>query len=217
MIEAADLGDDVTTAQEYVAESCRSIMLGDVQWQAEALHLGFRLGVDHGWWARCAMSARDLQSVVCGTPDTTADFDFRMVFRVVEDPELQQCAPLRDALWHTIDSLDKAEKRKLLRFVTGVDRLPSAGTEMIKIEMPFTAFSADEHEKTLLMMPHAHTCDNILELPNYWQSLKAVRAKSATKPPTEEELIPELRHIIKTKVQCAFNLSDGFGLDTAFE
>ena len=135
------------------------------------------------------------------------------VFRVVEDPELQQCHPLREALWATIDALDKEQKRKLLHFITGVDRLPSAGTEMIKIEMPFMAYSSEEHEKTLLMMPQAHTCDNILELPNYWQSLKALRKSSGA---DEAALVAELRAIINDKVKTAYSLSDGFGLDTAF-
>jgi hypothetical protein len=218
MIEDGDFVR-VKTADEYVKASARQVMVDIVQWQAEAMHAGFHLGVDSTWWPRCSMTAGDLQSLVCGTPDTTSDFNFREVFRVVEDPELQQCDPLRNALWATIDKLDRFQKRKLLRFITGVDRLPSAGTEMIKIEMPFMAYSSDEHAKTLMMMPQAHTCDNILELPNYWLSLRAVRNGDASKDKTysDEELLPELRDIILDKVRKAFNYADGFGLDTAFD
>ncbi len=243
MIEEADLGDNVKTAEQYVAASCRDLMLESVRWQADAMQRGFQLGApagaggnngggkgkpgsnspnsrdksgasnDGSWARRFALTPRDLQIIVCGVPDTTADFDFRKVFRVVEDPELQQCHPLREALWATIDGLDRVQKRKLLRFITGVDRLPSAGTEMMKIEMPFMAYSLDEHAKTLMMMPQAHTCDNILELPNYFQSLKAVRRVEDDADPA---LAAELRKLIREKVETAFSLSDGFGLDMAF-
>eukprot|EP00750_Incisomonas_marina_P005033 INCI13584.1.p1 GENE.INCI13584.1~~INCI13584.1.p1 ORF type:complete len:817 (-),score=177.06 INCI13584.1:28-2478(-) len=223
LIEEADWeGEVITTAEQYVTRSCRELMLDQVGWQAAALHRGFQLGVRSEWWQQCPLSPRQLQMVVCGATDTTSDFDFRKVFRVVEDPELQQCHPLREALWHTIDSLDRVQKRKLLRFITGVDRLPSAGTEMIKIEMPFMAYSQEEHEKTLLMMPQAHTCDNILELPNYWQSLKAVRRGQAGADDSSDDaaanadLVKELRDIIRQKVETAFSLSEGFGLDSAF-
>lgn len=227
LIEEADWeGEVVTTAEQYVARSCRDLMLDQVGWQAAALHRGFQLGVRSEWWQQCRFSPRQLQMVVCGATDTTSDFDFRKVFRVVEDPELQQCHPLREALWGTIDSLDRVQKRKLLRFITGVDRLPSAGTEMIKIEMPFMAYSQEEHEKTLLMMPQAHTCDNILELPNYWQSLKAVRRRGQADgaddssddaaAAADADLVKELRAIILQKVETAFSLSEGFGLDSAF-
>jgi hypothetical protein len=261
MIEEADLGDDVKTAEQFVAASCRELMLESVRWQADAMQRGFQLGAPTGagvmggggsgsgsgsnkgkpgnnspnsrnrdrgggggggnnnnnnngsWARRFALTPRDLQIIVCGVPDTTADFDFRKVFRVVEDPELQQCHPLREALWAIIDGLDRVQKRKLLRFITGVDRLPSAGTEMMKIEMPFMAYSLEEHAKTLMMMPQAHTCDNILELPNYWQSLKAVRRVDDDADPA---LAAELRKLIREKVETAFSLSDGFGLDMAF-
>ena len=214
MIEEADF--EATNADEYVGQSCREILFTSVEWQATATHRGFALGVQSKWWKQCPLSAFELQCIACGAPDTTADFDFRKVFRVVEDQELQQCVPLRTALWSIVDSLEKHAKRKLLRFITGVDRLPSPGTEMIKIEMPFMAYSAEEHEKTLLMMPQAHTCDNILELPNYWQSLQAVR-KIDDPEGNNAKLVKELREIIRAKVEMAFSLSDGFGLDMAFD
>ena len=219
LIESEELEDVVSTAEEYIAHTCRSLLLDSVGWQAAALHKGFQLGVVPSWWTKCRLTPRNLQKVVCGTADVTADFDFRKVFRVVEDPELQQCVPLRSALWATIDGLDRVKKRKLLQFITGVDRLPIAGTEMIKIEMPFMAYSEDEHKKTLMMMPQAHTCDNILELPNYWQSLVAVHKveNGSDAEPNENELVPRLRKLILQKVETAFSLADGFGLDTAFD
>merc|ERR1719181_2372317 len=100
--------------------------------------------------------------------------DFRTLFRVHEDPELVQHTQLRECLWAVIDSLSPERMRLLLKFVTGVSRLPIPGTEAVKIEMPFIAYGHDEHVKNLERLPQAHTCDNILELPNYWESLMEV-------------------------------------------
>lgn len=60
---------------------------------------------------------------------------------------------------------------KFLEFVTGSSRLPLPGSELLKIEAPFVAYSAAQHKAQLGTLPQAHTCDNLLELPNYWESL----------------------------------------------
>ena len=45
--------------------------------------------------------------------------------------------PLREALWEVIDELPVERKRGLLKFITGVDRLPEAGAEFLTVELPF--------------------------------------------------------------------------------
>ena len=105
------------------------------------------------------------------------DFRFRDVFRVEADAELEQCAPLRDALWRVLDgtstatfshaeaeasgvggeplraAFDAAARRRFLAFATGVDRLPARRSEFLKVEMPFIAVGQDEHEQLVRMLP----------------------------------------------------------------
>ena len=45
-------------------------------------------------------------------------------------------------------------------------RLPAAGTELLRVQMPFVAFSAAEVASCAQTLPQSHTCDhNILEPP----------------------------------------------------
>ena len=61
--------------------------------------------------------------MVCGgASDEAADFSLRAIFRVVEDEELRECPPLRDALWAVLEGWSPPRKRALVRFVTGSAR-----------------------------------------------------------------------------------------------
>lgn len=44
-------------------------------------------------------------------------------------------------------------RRKFIMFVTGSDRLPLRGTELLRIELPFVAVNSADHEKHLKMLP----------------------------------------------------------------
>jgi hypothetical protein len=188
-------------------------------------------------------SARDLQRIVCGAPELRGDFKFRDVFRIVMDAELRDCRPLHDALWAVIDGeddslgdgdildeaepmpgarhcepLDAAQRRKLLKFVTGVERLPARHTEFLTIELPFLPFGVDEQRRMLAMIPQSHTCDNILELPNYWEALLKTRVVDggAAPPrgsPESNALERELRHVVRAKLLVAIDNATGYGLD----
>lgn len=65
-------------------------------------------------------------------------------------------------------------KRTFVEFVTGTARLPVPGSELLRVEAPFVAIGVSEHQQQLGMLPQAHTCDNLLELPGYWQALLQV-------------------------------------------
>ncbi|CBJ26942.1 possible MAPK [Ectocarpus siliculosus] len=108
------------------------------------------------------------------------DFDFRVAFSVYEDRELVTCVPLHEAFWSVVQiELSPEERRRLLLFITGTDRLPEAGCETLSIEIPFEVPGGSKDietarlaaTKSLGQVPTAHTCDNILELPNYWMLL----------------------------------------------
>mmetsp|Transcript_5850 Transcript_5850/g.7225 ORF Transcript_5850/g.7225 Transcript_5850/m.7225 type:complete len:290 (-) Transcript_5850:73-942(-) len=177
--------------------------------------------------AELRLTPSDLRIIVCGhADDGQSDFDFREVFQVVTDCELQSCSELREALWETIEGLGVHDKRELLRFVTGVNKLPAPDTECMSIEMPFLPIGLDDHRKILHMVPQSHTCDNILELPNYWDAL--VRTTLADKGQHPDnvsaissdlwtQLRAELRTILRAKLQVAIENAHGYQLDTLEE
>ena len=61
--------------------------------------------------------------------------------------------------WDIFDSLSQKEKMGLLKFITGSDRTPYGGLKNVKITINVT--------KDIAKLPTAHTCFNILDLPNY--------------------------------------------------
>ena len=193
-----------------------------MEWQLRCVRRGFDRAMPRRVRSAVGPSAYDVQRIVCGAPELNGDFKFRETFRVVVDTELRDCDTLHDALWAVVDgpgpeSLDATQRRKLLRFITGVDRLPARNTEFLTIELPFMPLGIDEHRRMLAMVPQSHTCDNILELPNYWVALLKTRSADDPAPtkgtPAYAALEDDLRHILKTKLIIALENSTGYGLD----
>jgi hypothetical protein len=113
-----------------------------------------------------------------------------------------------------IRELPPDKKRKLLKFVTGVSRLPLPGTEILRVDMPFMAISLEEHRAQLQKLPSAHTCTNTIELPNYWQSkLKVDSQENETGSGNTKRGEAELAWILQSKLLLAIEGSDGYGLD----
>lgn len=54
-------------------------------------------------------------------------------------------------------------------------RLPVSGTEALHITHPFVAYSVKDQQRMLGMLPQSHTCENALELPDYWEALLTVQ------------------------------------------
>ncbi|RLN61147.1 hypothetical protein BBJ28_00025150, partial [Nothophytophthora sp. Chile5] len=59
------------------------------------------------------------------------------------DSDFSDCQPLTNAFWQTVNGFDPLLKRKFIKFVTGVDTLPLAGTEVRAREFD----SADAHDE----------------------------------------------------------------------
>ncbi|DBA04176.1 TPA: hypothetical protein N0F65_004284 [Lagenidium giganteum] len=179
-------------------------------WQMDAIRRGFASVYELERLEELRMTAADLKSVVCAS-QRDVDFDVRVVFRTVEDPELVKSPPLRTALWKVISELNLSEKRRLVKFVTGVDALPPRGSEFFRVEMPFTAATPDDYERLMLMLPQAHTCDNTLELPNYMQALCHTRGYDKANWPAEGQR--QLEELVRKKLCDAMDYAGGYGLD----
>ncbi|KAK3611418.1 hypothetical protein CHS0354_034865 [Potamilus streckersoni] len=84
--------------------------------------------------------------------------------------------------WNVVHSFTEEQKRKLLQFTTGTDRVPVGGLAKLKLIIARNGPDSDR-------LPTAHTCFNVLLLPDY-----------ETKEKLEERLLK------------AINYSKGFGM-----
>lgn len=192
----------------------------------EEMRKGWVCSLDPVLLRDCHVSPWDLPEMVGGPAESSASRlgpnpSLKSVFRVSEEPESLRSTPeLYQVLWKVVQGLPPDLFRAFVRFVTGSDRLPLPGTELLKIEVPFTALVEREHRELLGKLPQAHTCDNTLEIPNYFESLCVVRRG---KPPEalaaadRAELAAELEEVLAGKVTMAISLCGGYGLDDVAE
>lgn len=194
-----------TTVGEYVSQQVHQILVSSVEWQTESLLLGWNLGIDVVEIAQHAITASDLQTIVCGVAAHQLTASLRDVFRVVMDPELSECSALVEALWSVFDGFDAAQKSQLMLFITGSARPPLPNTEILRIEMPFCAYGQKQQQNILQMLPQAHSCENLLELPNYHDALES----STGCVPSRKQL----EQIIQAKFLIAIEHGQGYALD----
>ena len=105
----------------------------------------------------------------------------------MEDQELTERPQLMAALWEAVDKLDNDGQAQLMHFITGSSRTPIPGTELLRLEMAYVASEAKEPTQVLHRLPQAHSCENMLEVPNYWA------APSACALPRPPLISPESR------------------------
>jgi hypothetical protein len=170
-----------SSPQQFTALAVRALLLGESEWAARSLVAGFQASIDvrllRAWCVDAAALSAVLEGGGAPGAGSTGPIDVRSVFRVVADAELDADAGsvLGGLLWKVLASWPRDRQLQFLHFVTGSDRLPLPGSELLKLEAPFVAFGAAQHAAQLGMLPQAHTCDNLLELPDSWASLLHTR------------------------------------------
>jgi hypothetical protein len=137
--------------------------------------------------------------------------------RVVYDAEsgAEAAAPLRAALWRVVNSWPAGRQKALLRFVTGVGVYPSPpGSVPFRIELPYAAFTSAQHASLIHTLPTAHTCANVLEMPNYYAALRATTPTATAAEMSAEDWIDATARLLESKLLLAITQTDGYGLDT---
>ncbi|CAM9765898.1 unnamed protein product, partial [Choristocarpus tenellus] len=135
---------------------------------------------------------------------------------------------LSQAFWNVVQhELSPSQRRDLLLFITGLDRLPPPGVETLSIEAWKGTEGSAAIQRALCAIPTAHTCDNILELPNYWEALLRSEGIPTGVGATSEQIesqnevqillslqLVRLKAIMKEKLLVAIaNAGGGYGLD----
>lgn len=206
-----------TTRDKYIRGVATELVVGSVQWQMDAIRAGFRAALNDNSMSvlkSWETNAEDLCSVVCGVEwGVDEDFDIGHHYRIVcNGGDVKDNPELTNALWEVVESWEPSKKRQFLLFVTGVDKLPSPGSEDLVIELPFVAITRDEHKGIVGMLPQAHTCSNTIELPNYWESICYLDDKDEL---SVDQRHKKMRELIAQKFTLAIENTAGYGLDDA--
>jgi len=191
---------------DYVFSQVKSIMapeaLGEVR---------------NGFWGLTSgaslqgCSAWDIRQILCPTEMQSGKIDIRKIFAVTVEEEMADVQVFVDSFWSVVDGLTPAEKKRFLVFVTGIDMPPEPGTERLIIQLPFSAFSKDEHIEMLSKLPQAHTCSNTIEVPNYYEAL--IESGKIGEDPSLKVIATELKKVLGEKLRMAINESMGYELD----
>jgi len=105
------------------------------------------------------LSAPELEAIVCGEKDL--NFAHLREGAKVVDTGAKFSEGYLDLLWEVLDDLDKSQKRLFLKFITGSDLAPLGGLAQLGLKIQRNG-SEPTHQ-----LPTAHTCFNLLALPEY--------------------------------------------------
>ena len=99
----------------------------------------------------------ELKLLICGSPDV----DFSVIEEATKyDNGYIRYHPTIIAFWDIVHNMNTDEKKSLLPFVTGSDRVPLKGLSSV-------AFQIIKHGEDSDKLPTASTCFNVLMLPEY--------------------------------------------------
>ena len=70
--------------------------------------------------------------------------------------------------WELVESFDEEQRARLLQFATGTSRVPVQGFAVLQgYDGNVRRFTIDSLKQSKLLLPHAHTCFNRIDLPVY--------------------------------------------------
>ncbi|PVU93439.1 hypothetical protein BB561_003272 [Smittium simulii] len=125
------------------------------------------------------LSPVELELIVCGS----SDLDFEVLDKTtIYDGGYTRETPVIRYFWDTVKSFSEKQKKKLLFFTTGSDRVPIGGLGKMKFVIVKNGVESDR-------LPTSHTCFNALLLPEYDNEPK-----------------------LKERLLSAINNSEGFGM-----
>ncbi|GAB6033283.1 Putative E3 ubiquitin-protein ligase HTD2 [Chamberlinius hualienensis] len=142
--------------REFVDLYADFLLNKSIEKQFRAFRRGFQLVTDESplkWLCR----PEEVELLVCGS----RVFDFNALEESTEyDGGYTAQSSIIRQFWEVVHDLSTSEKRKLLQFTTGSDRVPVGGLSKLKLIIA-------RHGPDSNRLPTAHTCFNVLLLPEY--------------------------------------------------
>ncbi|XP_068627544.1 ubiquitin-protein ligase E3A [Battus philenor] len=153
-------GDSIFVTQEnkreFVELYADFLLNESVETQFKAFRRGFVMVTDESP-LRALFRPEEVETLVCGSKN----FDFNELEKSTEyDGGYTADSQTIKDFWNIVHSLPLEDKRKLLQFTTGSDRVPVGGLSHLKLVIARNGPDCDR-------LPTAHTCFNILLLPEY--------------------------------------------------
>lgn len=142
--------------REYVDLYADFLLNKSVEQQFLAFQRGFDLVTSESP-VHMLFSPRELEMLICGEKE----FDFNELESSTEyDGGYSKETNVVRWFWEAVHNMDLEDKRRLLQFTTGSDRIPVGGLAKLKLTI---AKNGSDSER----LPTAHTCFNVLLLPEY--------------------------------------------------
>ncbi|PVD34356.1 hypothetical protein C0Q70_05627 [Pomacea canaliculata] len=175
-------GEDITVTcenrEEFVDLYADFILNKSVECQFRAFKRGFMM-VTNESPLKMLFRPDEVEMLVCGSKE----FDFHALETATDyDGGFTADSPTVRNFWDIVHEFSEEDKKKLLQFTTGSDRVPVGGLSKLKF---IVARNGPDSDK----LPTSHTCFNVLLLPDY-----------ATKEKLKERLLK------------AINYAKGFGM-----
>uniref|UniRef100_T1IQC0 Ubiquitin-protein ligase E3A n=1 Tax=Strigamia maritima TaxID=126957 RepID=T1IQC0_STRMM len=142
--------------QEFIDLYADFLLNKSIEKQFRAFRRGFQMVTEESP-LKALFRPEDVELLVCGNKN----FDFNALEEATEyDNGYNTDSPVIRYFWEIVHELSLEQKRKLLQFTTGSDRVPVGGLSKLKLIISRNGPDSDR-------LPTAHTCFNILLLPEY--------------------------------------------------
>nr|CAH7726842.1 unnamed protein product [Callosobruchus chinensis] len=155
-----DKGDEINVTQEnkyeFVDLYANFLLNKSVEKQFHAFYKGFQMVVDESP-LELLFRPEEIELLICGSKNF--DFDELEHSTEYDGGYTKQSQIIKD-FWSIVHALPIEDKRKLLQFATGSDRVPVGGLSRLKLVIAKNGPDCDR-------LPTAHTCFNVLLLPEY--------------------------------------------------
>jgi len=143
--------------QEFVKLYADYLLNRSVEQQFHAFRRGFCMVCTSESLLSWLFRPDEIEQLVCGSKC----FDFQTLERSTNyDNGYTEDHTTIKNFWEIIHEMSDEQKRLFLRFVTGSDRIPIGGMSKLKFAIARNGADSDK-------LPTAHTCFNVLLLPDY--------------------------------------------------
>ena len=142
---------------EFVSLYVKNELIDKYWLEIESFVRGFHRVV--GCPALTLCRSNEIELLLCGNPNLVGDFEDLRNSTTYMDGYTKDSQVVQ-WFWEIVSKFTEKEKRNLLFFVTGNDRIPLNGLSSLKFRIQR---SGDNDE----LLPSAHTCFNIVSFPEY--------------------------------------------------